>query len=402
VDSAEVVIIISNVNNPPGALFVWKDGSLVYTGWEEQYPIDEGETHTFLIEMTDPDSTYPEMSIVALSVTPTDTVAIEMFNNVTVYDSANGHGTLTFAPDFYQARFDPYPFRIRATDVDDDSMYVEKVLLIKVNNVPQYPVLDPIPQNIQITEGDSLELVISYSDADLPVGQFLTLSWEPTLPNAGVTNIDGNSSLFHFYPWYDQAGNYELLFKVTENVASWDTQTVAIEVLEAGPQPPILSVPFAPEDTVDLGSPFSARITAIDPEGGSVTLSALDLPPNATFVDSSNGVGGFVFNPDLSQADMSFDMSFVASDGSLADTIAASLYVREFICGDVNGSTEVDIDDIVYLITWIFAGGPAPQPLISGDVHRTDCPDVVVDIDDVTHLVTYIFGGGAAPDCTCP
>jgi hypothetical protein len=131
-------------------------------------------------------------------------------------------------------------------------------------------------------------------------------------------------------------------------------------------------------------------------------LTALNLPLNATFVDSSNGAGGFVFNPDLSQADATYDISFVASDGTLADTVVASLYVREFICGDVNQSSEVDIDDIVYLITWIFGGGPAPTPLISGDVHRTNCPDVVVDIDDVTHLVTYIFGGGAAPDCTCP
>ena len=63
---------------------------------------------------------------------------------------------------------------------------------------------------------------------------------------------------------------------------------------------------------------------------------------------------------------------------------------------------KVDVDDIVYLVDYIFTGGPAPDPLVSGDVNRTDCPLVVVDIDDVTHLVAYIFSGGDPPNCECP
>ncbi len=63
--------------------------------------------------------------------------------------------------------------------------------------------------------------------------------------------------------------------------------------------------------------------------------------------------------------------------------------------GDVDASGEVDIDDVVYLIQYIFAGGPAPEPYFTGDA---DCSGTT-DIDDVVFLIEYIFGGGPEPDC---
>lgn len=63
------------------------------------------------------------------------------------------------------------------------------------------------------------------------------------------------------------------------------------------------------------------------------------------------------------------------------------------LCGDADGSTEVDIDDVVYLIQYIFSGGPAPLPLAAGDA---DCSGDV-DIDDVVYLIAYIFAGGPGP-----
>jgi hypothetical protein len=64
-----------------------------------------------------------------------------------------------------------------------------------------------------------------------------------------------------------------------------------------------------------------------------------------------------------------------------------------YVTGDADGSGAVDIDDVVYLIQYIFAGGPEPQPYESGDV---DCSGGV-DIDDVVYVITYIFGGGPPP-----
>jgi hypothetical protein len=403
VDSVKVTIIVTNVNNPPSALFLWRDGQLIPDGWDVMDSLYEGEVGVYKIEMSDPDNTFPELQIDAMQATSTDTTVIPMYDNVVSYDSSNGFGTLTFSPDYYQSRYYPYVFRIRAYDVDDDSIFIEKIYQIRVKNVPQQPVLDPIPASFQLTEGDSLDLVISYLDADLPAGSYLTLTYEPVLANSGVATIDGNSSLFHFYPWFDQAGNYELLFRIEEDLGNFDTQTVAIEVLEAGPQSPILSVPFAPEHTVNFGNPMNERISAIDPESQPVTLSAINVPVNATFVDSGNGAGSFYFDPDISQVDITFDVGFIASDGTLADTVYAALYVQEFICGNADGIGEVDIDDVVFLLMYMFADGPAPDPLISGDVHRAvaECPEVIIDIDDVVGLIGYIFSEGTI-DCTCP
>jgi hypothetical protein len=69
-----------------------------------------------------------------------------------------------------------------------------------------------------------------------------------------------------------------------------------------------------------------------------------------------------------------------------------------WLCGDANRSAEVDISDVVYLIGYIFAGGPAPAPLLAGDA---DC-SFDVDIVDAVYLVGYIFGSGPAPCAACP
>ncbi len=69
----------------------------------------------------------------------------------------------------------------------------------------------------------------------------------------------------------------------------------------------------------------------------------------------------------------------------------------EFLCGDVDDNGRVDITDAVFLVTYIFGGGPAPDPLESGNV---DCNDRV-DITDAVYIVTFIFGGGPTPCANC-
>ncbi len=67
--------------------------------------------------------------------------------------------------------------------------------------------------------------------------------------------------------------------------------------------------------------------------------------------------------------------------------------------GDADGTTLLSISDAVYLISYIFAGGPAPTPypVCSGDAN-CDC---LVSISDAVYLINYIFAGGPPPcDCT--
>jgi hypothetical protein len=71
----------------------------------------------------------------------------------------------------------------------------------------------------------------------------------------------------------------------------------------------------------------------------------------------------------------------------------------EFLCGDVTDDCFVDIDDIQFLIAYVFSGGPAPDPMESGDVNCSGDPSV--DLDDIVYLITYVFQGGPAPCAGC-
>jgi hypothetical protein len=68
-----------------------------------------------------------------------------------------------------------------------------------------------------------------------------------------------------------------------------------------------------------------------------------------------------------------------------------------YLCGDASGDATVNISDAVYLIAYIFAGGSAPNPLLSGDAN---C-DSAVNISDAVYLIAYIFAGGPAPCAGC-
>jgi hypothetical protein len=63
--------------------------------------------------------------------------------------------------------------------------------------------------------------------------------------------------------------------------------------------------------------------------------------------------------------------------------------------GDANRDGVVDIEDVVYLINYLFLGGPAPDPLELGDASCSG----VVDVTDVVYLINYLFVGGPPPCC---
>jgi len=67
------------------------------------------------------------------------------------------------------------------------------------------------------------------------------------------------------------------------------------------------------------------------------------------------------------------------------------------VCGDANADHSVNISDAVYLIAYIFSGGPPPNPFLAGD---SSC-DNVVNISDAVYLIAYIFAGGSAPCSSC-
>lgn len=81
-------------------------------------------------------------------------------------------------------------------------------------------------------------------------------------------------------------------------------------------------------------------------------------------------------------------------DGSAEDYVTIK-YTQPFVCGDVNGSIQVDIGDVVYLVNYLYYGGPSPYHPEVADVNY----DGVVDLGDVIYLIGYLYRGGPPPLC---
>jgi len=69
--------------------------------------------------------------------------------------------------------------------------------------------------------------------------------------------------------------------------------------------------------------------------------------------------------------------------------------ICSYICGDANGDGTHNIFDITYLITYLYLGGPAPDPLEAGDANG----DGTINIFDITYLITYLYLEGPEPIC---
>lgn len=70
-------------------------------------------------------------------------------------------------------------------------------------------------------------------------------------------------------------------------------------------------------------------------------------------------------------------------------------YSSGCMCGDADGNLIFTISDAVYLINYIFAGGPVPCTIQAGDADGNG----IITISDAVYLINYIFAGGPAPAC---
>jgi hypothetical protein len=64
--------------------------------------------------------------------------------------------------------------------------------------------------------------------------------------------------------------------------------------------------------------------------------------------------------------------------------------------GDANGDYNINVSDVVYVINYLFKGGPAPVPLTVADLN---C-DEGISVSDVIYLINYLFKGGPPPGDT--
>ncbi len=112
-----------------------------------------------------------------------------------------------------------------------------------------------------------------------------------------------------------------------------------------------------------------------------------------------DGSTSHIIDPDWRAHHDSVQIVIDTSMTGVADSTATygNAPTPQFVCGDAEGSGSISISDAVYLINYIFAGGPAPVPVIRGDA---DCSGLVT-ISDAVYLIYYIFAGGPVPCAAC-
>jgi aminopeptidase N len=147
------------------------------------------------------------------------------------------------------------------------------------------------------------------------------------------------------------------------------------------------------------GAQYIAYNDTLDARGGSgqftYSIVAGTLPTGYSF--DSDGVlsgttldtGTFVFT-----ARVDDDMS------SYFDEVEYSLHMApsEAVPGDIdNNGAGPDITDLIYMVTYMFQGGP-PPPIMNVLDMNNDCEQ---DIADLIHLVQYMFQGGPPPLVGC-
>ncbi len=156
--------------------------------------------------------------------------------------------------------------------------------------------------------------------------------------------------------------------------------------------------------TTDGGTSWTAASNGLPSSG---ILDLLAVPPfvfaatyQGVYMTLNHGANWFAVNAGLPIQDV---RALAAFDGFLfAGVNQGGVWRRllsemQYSPGDADGNSTINISDAVYLISYIFLGGTAPDPLLNGDA---DCTEII-SISDAVYLISYIFAGGPAPGAAC-
>jgi hypothetical protein len=121
-------------------------------------------------------------------------------------------------------------------------------------------------------------------------------------------------------------------------------------------------------DSISAGEGLFATMVYTVKDAGRICLDTLFIPPNNTLL--------FV-----KPTAVTFTPQFVSR----------CFYLAPYVYGDVDGDNSITMDDVVYLIKYLLANGPAPA--YAADMN---C-DGEVDNSDFLYLINYLKKGGPPP-----
>jgi len=170
-----------------------------------------------------------------------------------------------------------------------------------------------------------------------------------------------------------------------------------------------LNIPIGPPATVTiyLGD-FRSGMIAGDVDGSTIRVNDDLVPQSTTVLSSYPGFTGEVLEIVVDGDD------FAATYGAIADT-TETVYALDwnfngdpivnfnsgpvavvpvmFEAGDANGDRSLNVGDAVFMINYVFKGGPPPDPMAAGDPNG----DCALNVGDAVYLINYVFKSGPVP-----
>jgi uncharacterized Ntn-hydrolase superfamily protein len=181
---------------------------------------------------------------------------------------------------------------------------------------------------------------------------------------------------------------------------------------------PMLRVKFDAWKSLRYADPDSSHVVVVpaylaagssDAAGITVTpRNRLDNPPVEGASVSVYHLGAGTLSAVTDNGDGTFSASLTAGLTPGFDTVWASVdaggqvvilnekrVVKYYRWGDANGDGNINVGDAVFIVSYIFRGGPAPVPTDAADAN---C-DTKLNVGDAIYIVNYIFREGPTPNC---
>jgi len=275
--------------------------------------LESGQGNNNCPTITAPTSiTVNEGTAVNLSVVVADAdnnnttiTASNLPTGATFTDNNNNTGTFTWTPSNTQSGTFVVTFAVN--DNAGCVQMVTTVINVSETAANPCPVITLSQSTLTVTEGQHFAFNVTVSDPD---GGNVDLMASNLPTGATFVDHDNNTGTLEWTPSSTQAGTYLVVFAANDNEGCTPTATLTVTVNEGtGNQCPTITAPTT--QTVVEGQALNFTVTASDPDGGGVTLSATGVPSGATFTTSS---GAFSWTPNTSQAG-TYTVTFSADDG---------------------------------------------------------------------------------------
>ncbi|MCF7811071.1 tandem-95 repeat protein, partial [bacterium] len=252
--------------------------------------------------------------------------------------------------------------------MSDGELTSDTLISITVTPGNRPPELDEIGDK-QIAEGS--ELIINLS-ADDPNGDNVFFSVED-FPNG--SELVGNR--FRWTPNYDQAGEYDVTFRVTDDGEPQlsDRETITITVTNTN-RTPLWVNPIASDEENETGT-LTFTLAASDADGDNVTLrmESDELPEEAQFTDNHDGTGDFYWETTYEDAG-TYHATFIVSDDDLESETEIELIVnnvnREPVWEEFPGDQDIDENRLLVLD---LVGSDPDGDEVAINIDRGNLPD---------------------------